>query len=129
MILIYDILIILVIIMIVLDSNHVEAANTKRTKQQDKLWKTKRKTCESITCAHLHIDESVNCVNQCTSDVCYKEVYGEEPLEDGEIDLGRHKKFMSCVRKEAKEIHRQHNSKQKAMRNKASAASEAKQDT
>lgn len=41
--------------------------------------------CESSVCSHLLRDETMNCVNNCTSPVCYADVYGREPLEDGVV--------------------------------------------
>ena len=48
----------------------------------------------------------MNCVNLCTSPMCFEEVYGESnggALEDGEIDLDRKRKFETCLRKEERE--------------------------
>ena len=60
--------------------------------------------CEKNECSSYHIDEGMNCVNKCTSELCYNQVYSEEPLEDGEIDMVRSKKFTDCVRKEIKDL-------------------------
>ena len=63
-------------------------------------------------CALLIPEESLNCVNACISLTCYEQVYDStteimqndvmttiirEPLEDGEIDVGRAKEFDQCV--------------------------------
>jgi hypothetical protein len=41
-------------------------------------------TCEARTCSNgLPKDENMNCINNCTSPACYNEIYGKEPLEDG----------------------------------------------
>lgn len=66
----------------------------------DKIWKTKQNTCEKTTCGHLFYDESKNCVNECTSQTCYDEVYSDNPLEDGEIDHLRAYKYLHCLRRE-----------------------------
>jgi hypothetical protein len=62
--------------------------------------KTKKITCERTTCNHLLTDENMNCVNECTSSKCYMQIYGAEPLEDGEIDTKRAREFSLCVRQE-----------------------------
>jgi hypothetical protein len=82
-------------------------AQSKRSKTHEKLWKTRKKNCEKINCSHLVSDEAMNCVNECTSTDCYKEVYANDPLEDGEIDNARNRQFLQCVRKEAREIQRE----------------------
>ena len=59
-----------------------------------------RNSCETTKCAHLYPMESMNCVNECISSECYKQVYGERPLEDGEINTLLERQFKSCHRKE-----------------------------
>lgn len=51
---------------------------------------TRKKSCE--------YDFSENCVNFCISKVCYDQIYSNSPLEDGEIDMPRHKVFIKCVK-------------------------------
>ena len=75
-----------------------------RTDQQ---WKNKKKECERNSCAHLETDVNDNCVNECVDEVCYKEIYGGAPLEDGEIDSGRYREFINCVRKAVRERKRE----------------------
>jgi hypothetical protein len=77
-------------------------AHAKRKTGSERAWKGKQKDCESKTCGHLFPDEAMNCVNQCTSERCYDEVFASEPLEDGEIDNQRSRSFVSCVRREAR---------------------------
>jgi hypothetical protein len=50
------------------------------------------------------IDEGMNCVYNCLSSECYNTIYGDNPLEDGEIDVVRYRTFQNCVRKEYKKI-------------------------
>ena len=92
------------VVTLLLFSSVVESS--KRSKQQDKLWKTKKRTCEQEDCVHLLPEEGMNCVNNCTSPACWTEIYGNEPLEDGEIDNKRNREFMACVRKESKALFR-----------------------
>jgi hypothetical protein len=53
--------------------------------REDRIWKAKQTVCETSVCQHLYKDENMNCVNNCTSPSCYDEIYGTEPLEDGEF--------------------------------------------
>mmetsp|Transcript_22263 Transcript_22263/g.69292 ORF Transcript_22263/g.69292 Transcript_22263/m.69292 type:complete len:144 (+) Transcript_22263:123-554(+) len=41
-----------------------------------------------------------NCIMRCSSDSCYQQVYGEDPLEEGEIDTARGRIFRNCARNE-----------------------------
>ncbi len=41
-----------------------------------------------------------NCVLKCVSTRCYDNVYGGDPLEEGEIDVARGRTFRSCARTE-----------------------------
>lgn len=68
----------------------------------DSIWKKKQAECkETIECRKYVPDEAMNCVNRCISEKCFGLVY-EEPLEDGEIDIERQRKFTSCLRDELK---------------------------
>lgn len=75
------------------------AAATNQYNRIDKLWKDKKKSCESVSCAGFVPDEAMNCVNNCTSAECYTAVYAASPLEDGEIDSKRSREFIQCLRK------------------------------
>ena len=67
---------------------------------------TRKKECEQITCADVHADDAVmprdNCVQQCLSADCYKQVYADNELEPGEIDTKRSREFTQCVTKQAR---------------------------
>ncbi len=54
-----------------------------RLAQYDRFWKARKRDCERDMCGHMIPEEAYNCVNECTSSVCYGEVYAGEPLEDG----------------------------------------------
>ena len=78
----------------------------KRRRNSNKLdyvWKDVKSKCELQTCGQMIPAEAYNCVNECVSSKCYNEVYGELPLEDGEIDVARDKLFVTCLRNEQKE--------------------------
>jgi len=81
----------------------VEGRKTS-TSKLDKAWKARKTNCEKTSCVHLVPEEAYNCVNSCTSSVCYDEVYGKQPLEDGEIDHSRSRLFANCARKEEREL-------------------------
>ncbi|BBN12585.1 hypothetical protein MPTK1_5g21280 [Marchantia polymorpha subsp. ruderalis] len=44
-----------------------------------------------------------NCALRCVSGGCYNTVYGEDPLEEGEVDIRRGREFRNCLRKEIQE--------------------------
>jgi len=54
-------------------------------------------------CAHLIFEESTSCVTECISPACHAKIYGANPLELGEIDLGRRVQFELCAKREVKE--------------------------
>lgn len=62
-----------------------------------------RESCERTVCAPYDRDVGQNCANRCLSAACFDEVYGNEPLEDGEIDHYRARLFSYCVQKELME--------------------------
>ena len=41
-----------------------------------------------------------NCVLGCISEACYGDIYAADPLEEGEIDTVRGRKFRTWVKKE-----------------------------
>jgi hypothetical protein len=79
----------------------------------------RKQVCRRNACAHLPMYEDDNCVHECVSTACYREVYASEPvrvcgarergptrrgrmlacaqLEPGEIDMERLQKFNTCV--------------------------------
>lgn len=72
--------------------------------RKDKAWQERKTRCENEDCVHLVPEEAFNCVNNCTSQACYTEIYAAMPLEDGEIDIDRSRAFTSCLRREQQEI-------------------------
>ena len=83
----------------------VSAANahTKR-KKLDRVWRAKRRDCIMDDCKTFHQDENDNCVNKCTSVNCFNTIYGDEPLEPGEVDFHRWRLFTTCARKEVSDF-------------------------
>mmetsp|Transcript_8398 Transcript_8398/g.14458 ORF Transcript_8398/g.14458 Transcript_8398/m.14458 type:complete len:133 (-) Transcript_8398:206-604(-) len=93
---------------------NVESVSAKKSKKyrnnkspsQDREFWAKRSECEPIverdTSCVTAIDKE-NCILKCVSDACYKDVYGSDQLEDGEVDTVRGKSFKNCVKTEIKE--------------------------
>lgn len=77
--------------------------NSRKNSKLDYIWKDVKSRCELQTCGQMIPAEAYNCVNECISPKCYDEVYKDNPLEDGEIDLVREKLFVTCLRNEQKE--------------------------
>jgi hypothetical protein len=50
---------------------------------------------------------SEDCELNCMSPQCHAEIYGDDPLEEGEIDHARSRKFRACVATEMKALARQ----------------------
>jgi Domain of unknown function (DUF4787) len=72
---------------------------TAKGKSHDKI---KREECQKIElCRH---DPTENCELRCMSENCYIKVYGETPLEPGEVKLDKAKLFSDCFRLEEKEF-------------------------
>ena len=59
-----------------------------------------RSHCQQVTCAIWLPEEAKNCVNFCTSPACYAQVFGANPLEDGEIDIPRSQDYEDCLKEE-----------------------------
>lgn len=77
--------------------------NSRNASKLDYIWKDVKSKCELQTCGQMIPAEAYNCVNECLSPKCYAEVYKDNPLEDGEVDLARDRSFVTCLRNELKE--------------------------
>ncbi|GKY99929.1 hypothetical protein MPSEU_000946500 [Mayamaea pseudoterrestris] len=62
--------------------------------------KTITTTCATEICNYLIDEENMNCVNACLSPACFQQVFGDSPLEDGEIDLTRAREYDLCLKEE-----------------------------
>lgn len=77
----------------------------------DKLVKDRRRECEGTLREGVQPCERSraameNCILRCVSPKCYDKVYGEDPLEEGEVDDVRGSRFRSCAKNEhARERH------------------------
>ncbi len=47
-------------------------------------------------CQNYELEEHQNCILQCISSKCYKEIYSHDPLEEGEVDQ-RLQSFKGCL--------------------------------
>jgi|MDTB01.3.fsa_nt_gb hypothetical protein len=81
----------------------------KGTNLADRKMTQAKNSCETTKCAHLYQMENLNCVNECVSSECYKQVYADSPLEDGEINTLLERQFKSCHRKEITSAKRNRN--------------------
>ncbi|GFO19901.1 structural maintenance of chromosomes protein [Plakobranchus ocellatus] len=71
---------------------------TYRKKRDDKRYKSARQRCEvgDSRCQGLWTVEHTRCIRKCMSEFCYNELYGDDPLEEGEIDV-RLNSFKGCL--------------------------------
>ena len=84
--------------------SYVMANNKNSIARIERHSKSIKNACERDKCSHMPLDEGgMNCVNECTSSICYGEVYLNNPLEDGEIDNFRSRTFSNCLRRIFKE--------------------------
>mmetsp|Transcript_20370 Transcript_20370/g.35031 ORF Transcript_20370/g.35031 Transcript_20370/m.35031 type:complete len:109 (-) Transcript_20370:71-397(-) len=70
----------------------------------DKALRNRREECSSIQCVHVQAGFHENCVLRCISYSCYMEIFGEEELEEGEVDPNRTRLFNQCAGKELAEM-------------------------
>ena len=68
----------------------------------DRQLNSLRIKCESSVASDAPLEEQKNAIYECVSAACFSEVYGETPLEDGEVDTARYRLFTICARKEIK---------------------------
>lgn len=70
---------------------------TYRKKRDDKKYRAARQRCEmTAECQGKYGVEHTKCVRMCISDQCYKELYGDDSLEEGEVDV-RLNSFKGCL--------------------------------
>lgn len=95
--------VLLVIVIILLLPKLVTGATNPGGKRNKKLLQqveVMRFDCERTTCKEFLPEESSMCVSRCISTACHDQVYGENPLEDGEINVPRAREFQTCVKEE-----------------------------
>ena len=72
-----------------------------------------RMHCETQVCAAYIREENLNCVSMCLSPACFETVYGDNPLEDSQLDFERAKLFDDCYLKESRDARKRRNNEQK----------------
>ena len=76
------------------------------TKRNERAVKSVYLSCSKKTCGYLVPEERMNRLNACVSPACFQEVYGESPLEDGEVDFERSRLFDKCIREEFRQANK-----------------------
>ena len=87
---------------IVLSIDSIQTSHTKEYQMTmhslEKIYNNRLLQCETSQCGHYILEESMNCVSQCVSPSCHKQVgYDVNPLEEGELDETRASEFAICV--------------------------------
>lgn len=97
---VFAVKILLVLVILFMLPKLVDADSSRRRRRNEFEIRTLRTDCAKNVCSRWIPEESLNCIFLCVSPACYDEVYGLEPLEDGEIDLERSRLFHNCVKQE-----------------------------
>lgn len=75
---------------------------TYRKKRDDKTYKNLKQPCEvNPDCLAQRGAAQAICIRKCISGYCYNDIYGEDPLEEGEIDV-RLNSFKGCCAQQRK---------------------------
>ncbi|KAK3092067.1 hypothetical protein FSP39_024883 [Pinctada imbricata] len=73
---------------------------TYKKKRDDKKYKNAKAVCEvRPDCLAMYGANQTMCIRKCVSEFCFKELYGDDPLEEGEIDV-RFNSFKGCLAQE-----------------------------
>ena len=64
----------------VVSTTKTYARGSKHTKRLDREGRDAAHHCKMFECAHIDELENDNCVNKCTSELCYEEIYAENPV-------------------------------------------------
>eukprot|EP00568_Trieres_chinensis_P009700 CAMPEP_0183307864 /NCGR_PEP_ID=MMETSP0160_2-20130417/19601_1 /TAXON_ID=2839 ORGANISM="Odontella Sinensis, Strain Grunow 1884" /NCGR_SAMPLE_ID=MMETSP0160_2 /ASSEMBLY_ACC=CAM_ASM_000250 /LENGTH=128 /DNA_ID=CAMNT_0025471565 /DNA_START=57 /DNA_END=443 /DNA_ORIENTATION=- len=79
----------------------------KRKKKLDRRFLERVSSCETVACGSLVPEESTPCVTECVSSQCHGKIYGDAPLELGEVDERRYYEFERCAKTELRALARQ----------------------
>ena len=94
-----------------------------RTHIATKVLQNTRLGCEmDEPCASMIPEEAMDCIQRCSSPVCYEQIYATQPLEWGEIDIDRAREFDKCKEAELREERRQERSGSSATSNDTATA-------
>ena len=94
---------ILLILLILFSLPHLVESRKNKRKKLDSQIRSTRHHCQTEVCGSYIPEESLNCVFLCVSPSCYETIYGAEPLEDGELDAYRAKRFELCAKEEIRQ--------------------------
>lgn len=75
-------------------------------------------------CAGLQNEAKMMCAYRCISPACQEEVYGNDEIEEGEVDTERGRQFTACFRKQHKKENDARLAEQRAERAAAKANKE-----
>jgi hypothetical protein len=92
--------VLLVLILLLLLPKLVDGGANKNRKKIRKLVQKIQSHCRDHVCFSGRLEESMNCIHFCVSPACYESVYGDMPLEDGEMDFVRDAAYETCLQKE-----------------------------
>ena len=87
-------------------SSPLRARCLKRRTSQDKDYREAYGVCEAEQnkCGQIKPETAKPpCVLRCMSAKCYQQIYGQDELEEGELDYTRRREYKTCFRKELNE--------------------------
>jgi hypothetical protein len=87
-----------ILLILLLQPQLVICGGSSSRQRHERQYNIMKIACERGPCAEYLPEENMNCVHECIDHGCYMEVYGENPLEDGEIDLVRARSFLTCLK-------------------------------
>jgi hypothetical protein len=67
-----------------------------KKKTNERKIRNMKQQCESRECNNVYGLDNTKCVRKCMSEFCYSEIYSDDELEEGEIDV-RYDSFKGCV--------------------------------
>lgn len=91
-----------VVVVLLLLSDVLPVVTAKRQKPRRKRTNSKqemqarRMTCEMECLTQWVPEEAMNCIHTCRSPACFAQLYGEDPLEPGQVDTERAEVFDRC---------------------------------
>ena len=89
-------------------SAEASSPRRRRSHKAAREWRGRKRACEQAICDALHPFERSNCVNKCISPSCFRAVYGERPLEDGEVNPELYDAFVRCAVRLGTTLRRNH---------------------
>eukprot|EP00566_Odontella_aurita_P023084 CAMPEP_0113549364 /NCGR_PEP_ID=MMETSP0015_2-20120614/13394_1 /TAXON_ID=2838 /ORGANISM="Odontella" /LENGTH=126 /DNA_ID=CAMNT_0000450069 /DNA_START=176 /DNA_END=556 /DNA_ORIENTATION=- /assembly_acc=CAM_ASM_000160 len=107
LLLVVKILLVLLILLILPKLVDGKPSQGKKRRKLDRRYLDVLSACETgPQCGGMIYEESLPCVTECLSNECHGKVYGNSPLELGEVDERRYKEFEACAKRELREAAR-----------------------